>query len=363
MKVSHVFMRSSARHVVPFVNFINDFIAVETDIIHQVIIFPAKSSDNYRSSFPNLKINVEVSRDRKRIFSVISNASASHIVVFHGLYDRRIVNKMVFFPRNLKHVMWSIWGADLYGQHRKLFKRLVNNICRRYVFSRIGTKIGQQGDYNFLRSRYGCKTEDFQEILFPAWFFLDKEITDCELIPMKQTETSAVIGNSGAEENNHLELIDIIARVSYFRSLTFILNYDRNEKYIQDIKQYAKQKLRDRNLVFLEKSLDYKRFIRLVRSHQTLIYNHHRQQGVSTLNIALHNGLSVFVRSDCPMSETYNQLGVSINDTLLLDQWHNEDQDQSRREMNRKIIYEKFHPEVCGRKYNELFRRKMLEWS
>ena len=362
MKITHFFIDCSPHHVIPFVQFIDDFIRQDIRFTHEVFIFNKRHLlEAYPNRLIKISTQVEYSNCQKRVLSKLNSLSTDHLGVIHGLYNRKIIGKLIFSLSKLKYIIWSIWGADLYSQHKKFLKRFRTNIYRKIVFPRIGTKIGQPGDYQYLKQKYGCKTEEFREILFPAWFYLENDqITLNERVNRHQS-LCAIIGNSASDSNNHIELIDYLSRSINFSKFTFLLNYPKREAYVKKIETYAKKCLKSVKLEFIYTSLEYNEFIKLVKKNDALIYNHRRQQGVGTLNIALHHGLIPFLRSDNPMFYTYQSWGVHLCDTLQITKWKFKIKDHEIIK-NREVIRNKFHPEACAASYNKLFLEKRNAW-
>ena len=169
MKVTHIFSKSSRQHVVRFTDFIVNFIAVDSKIEHQIIIQPERKSDCY-AELPESDVKITINSSVTDILATIDQASCSHFVIFHGLYDRKLINRLVFHSSKLKFVAWFIWGADLYAYPKKRIKRLVNSFCRKFVFPRIGVKVGIPGDYKALKDTYGCKRMNFMRSYFQPGF-------------------------------------------------------------------------------------------------------------------------------------------------------------------------------------------------
>mgnify|MGYP000217415095 CR=1 FL=1 len=151
----------------------------------------------------------------------------------------------------------------------------------------------------------------------------------------------------------------MLSESDQIQKLTFVLNYGGSKCEILQLKAYARQKLGSRQLVFLEENMSYADFVGLVREHSALIYNHYRQQGIGTLNIALHFGLKVFVRSDCSTFPSYRAWGIQLGDTCQLVEHDFKCDDIDLLVRNRGILKEKFHPESCAKKFNELFLSKL----
>lgn len=350
--VSHVFVLSHSRHVLPYVDFIR------TDLSHsylqqRVLIY----SKEEHSIFEQLKgIPIDICKNRNQVVNTIKLASATHKVILHGLYDNVILFHFLFNKKVLKHVIWSMWGADLYYQSPPNFKGKLITLARHLVLPQIGTKIGLTGDFEYLKQWAKVNCNQFYEIGFPAWFYnvdIKQEMT--ETLTEKTSGLSAIVGNSGDTTNNYDQLIELLSTTSLFSKLTFILNYGAEEAEIARIKTKAEKKLTKIQLVFLTEACSYHDFVTLVARHDALIYNHDRQQGVGTLNIACEYGLDIFVPKLNPLYRTYKKWQITIHDTHELTNFKaTQLMSAKQKAVNKYSIRNIFHPQSCAKNIQDL---------
>lgn len=351
IKVSHVFVLSHSRHIIPYVGFIRNEL-VNDKLEHEILIYT--NEDHHL--FDGLSgMDLCITNQRENVVNIICSASAKHKVVLHGIYDNVLLLDLLFNAKALQHVIWSMWGADVYYDLPKGIKGFIIDKARKWVLPKIGTKIGLKGDFTYLQKSTPQSCNAFVEIGFPAWFYNLKQRPDAVIKPRVNTNLSAIVGNSGDEKNNFPEVIDFLAQSSLFSSLTFVLNYGASEKQITTIKAYATEKLPHIDLVFLIESCPYAEFIELVSRHDALIYNHDRQQGVGSLNIACEYGLDLFIPAHNPLYSTFSDWGIRLHDTHALPSLTVSDLNScAQASQNQTSIRDIFHPAVCAQKLTKL---------
>lgn len=351
VKVSHVFVLSHIRHIVPYVGFIRKHLANDK-LEHKIVIYTNEDHQLFEGLHGT---DLTISNQRKHVVETIRSANSQHKVILHGIYDNVLLLSLIFNLKALQHVIWSMWGADLYFDLPKGIKGTIIKLARKWVLPRIGTKIGLKGDFEYLQKLTNNPCKDFVEIGFPAWFYeLDEKPPLC-LRQAKPKRLRAMVGNSGDAKNNYPAVIDLVAQSSLFSSLTFVLNYGATEEQISKITSYATKKLQNVELVFLTDKCEYIEFIELVSKHDALIYNHDRQQGVGTLNIACEYGLDLFIPKHNPLFNTYSSWGIVVHETHYIpDMNYNDIASTIDIQRNQQRIRKIYQPQVCSQKLVEL---------
>jgi dTDP-N-acetylfucosamine:lipid II N-acetylfucosaminyltransferase len=352
IKVSHIFVLSHSRHIVPYVGFIRNDLTHKS-IEHGVIIY----TNDAPQLFDGLQgDDLTITNQRSDVVNIIRSANSQHKVVLHGIYDNLLLLSLLFNLKALQHVIWSMWGADVYYDLPKGIKGAIIKLARQWVLPRIGTKIGLKGDFTYLQTLTHHTCKSFVEIGFPAWFYDLENKPSVSLRQTKPKKLNAMIGNSGDKKNNYPAVIDFIAQSSLFYSLTFVLNYGATEEQISHIKAYATEKLINVDLIFLTEKCEYIDFIQLVRNHDALIYNHDRQQGVGTLNIASEYGLELFIPKHNPLFSTYSNWNICLHNTHAIPTMNISDMMTEEQVVNNQnYIRNIFHPKICAQKLNKLF--------
>ena len=350
VKVTHIFVLCIEHHVIPYINFIKE----ELDKTHyksNILVYSKQATEKLSSLQDN---QVTITPMRNDVVNTIKNANSSHKVIIHGFYDSVIFFKLLFSISQLKFVSWAMWGADVYYTPPQGIRGMIIKYCRKKVIPRIGNKLGLHCDYVWLFNQLKVKDKgEFNEICFPAWFYQETETCKQHRLKINcgKQELSALIGNSADPTNNFIELIDLLKYTKIFTQYTFVLNYGGSPAYINKIKKHAKQNLLNCKLVFLTEKLAYQKYIEVVAQHDSLVYNHSRQQGVGSLNIAFELGLSVIIPEHNPMTNNYKNWQVKTFSTESIATLSiNDLQRQSYKEQNRKIIQNYYHPKNVAKK-------------
>lgn len=351
IKVSHVFVLSHSRHIIPYVDFIRNNLANDK-LDHKILIYSNEDHQLFQGLHGE---ELTVTNQRKLVVETIRSASSQHKVILHGIYDNVLLLSLIFNVKALQHVIWSMWGADVYFDLPEGIKGTIIKLVRQWVLPRIGTKIGLQGDFEYLQKLTHNACKDFVEIGFPAWFYNLEERPSASIRQTDRECLSAMVGNSGDVNNNYPAVIDLLAQSSLFSSLTFVLNYGAAEDQISKIKSYASEKLANVDLLFLTEKCEYTEFIELVSSHDALIYNHDRQQGVGSLNIACEYGLDLFIPKHNPLFNTYSNWGIVVHNTHDIPYMKCHDIASTINiQRNRQRIRKIYQPQVCSQKLVEL---------
>jgi hypothetical protein len=354
--VSHVFVLSHSRHVLPYVEFIRTHLS-HPKLEHQVLIYSKETPSSFDSLIGS---DLVICQERQPVIDRIKSANATHKVILHGLYDNIILLYLFASEKALKHTIWSMWGADLYYQGPSGIKGTLITLARRWLLPKIGTKIGLAGDFEYLQQWTRANCKQFHEIGFPAWFY-NKHIQTESFAndnegPTNQTKgLSAIVGNSGDITNNYDQLIQLLATTSLFSKLIFVLNYGADESEISRIMAKAQTSLPHVQLVCLTDKCTYSDFVNLVAQQDALIYNHDRQQGVGTLNIACEYGLDIFIPKLNPLFNTYTQWQVVIHDTHSIANFKtNQLLSAEQKRANKASVRNVFHPQSCAKKIQNM---------
>lgn len=344
MNITHVFIFSAEHHVLPYINFIKEQLSQDEFSTNVLVYSKVPSKEMRKLVSPNLVLTQE----RKNVVNHIKNANKNNKVIIHGIYDNVIFFKLLLTFKPLKFIYWVMWGGDVYFKAPTGLKGWLIKLSRKLVIPRIGFKLGFSCDYQWLFKKLDVKDKgEFRDVCFPAWFYTNINKNKGKLIRDKQSTNKlcALVGNSADPTNNFIALIDILKTTSLFGKYTFLLNYGGTPEYIEEVQSYAKQQLLHCDLSFLTSKLDYANYIEVVANHDAIIYNHDRQQGVGSLNVAFEHGLAVFIPKKNPLQENYNDWGVKVFTTQSLPKLSEVDiKNTLHKGVNRIKIQKHYHP-------------------
>ena len=120
-----------------------------------------------------------------------------------------------------------------------------------------------------------------------------------------------LVGNSATPENNHLELFQMLTKVDLSgRRLIAPLNYGWKE-YGDEIEKVGKSIFGQR-FIALRCFMPLSEYNSLLSQCGTLIFNHVRQQGATTIATGLYKGAKIFLREENTVYSFYKDMGLSI---------------------------------------------------
>lgn len=123
-----------------------------------------------------------------------------------------------------------------------------------------------------------------------------------------------LLGNSGAETNNHVDVLKEIGKLNLCdRKIIIPISYCRDERYITFVKSKVKEFGLEHNVMFLEDFMKYEDYVKLLSTCGCAIFGHVRQQALGNIYIMIRNGCNVFLYEN---SFAYKQLikdGFSIS--------------------------------------------------
>lgn len=118
-----------------------------------------------------------------------------------------------------------------------------------------------------------------------------------------------LIGNSGDETNNHLDVLSIIERRNITTPLYVPLAYCGEQVYLNEVKDRLMSN--SDNIVqttFIERA----KYLEILHKCRAAVFGHVRQQALGNINVMLAQGCKVFLYKDCVTYDYYKQLGFHI---------------------------------------------------
>lgn len=260
-------------------------------------------------------------------------------VILHGL-DK--FKSEIFFSSNTKEkFVLSIWGAEIYNNPYVLGidlygEKTLNKFINRYIFNlkkvlrplyyklfhgsldnfnlqlkvikEISLIAGQPPeDFLFLQERNlaNNKAKYFFYSYYPfEYIFKNNE----ELV---SDGTNILLGNSASSTNNHLEIIEILAKLDLGNSKIFTpLSYG-DENYANEITKIGKQKLGN-HFVPLRDYMALSDYNKTVSSCGIVIMNHYRQQAVGNIVAMLLMGAKIYLDERNTVYHYLKRIGCSV---------------------------------------------------
>jgi hypothetical protein len=129
--------------------------------------------------------------------------------------------------------------------------------------------------------------------------------------PKRMCGPDILFGNSATPTNNHLEMFDALESADLAgRRLIAPLNYG-NKKYGDEIERIGRDRFGDA-FVALRDFMPLDEYYSHIASCGTVMMNHVRQQGGTTVATALYKGAQVFLRNENPLLSFYRNMGIRV---------------------------------------------------
>lgn len=171
--------------------------------------------------------------------------------------------------------------------------------------------------------------------------YFSKEDT-LERGPAQMSGRDILLGNSATPENNHLEAMNLLRRMSIEgRKIIAPLSYSHSH-YADEVCRIG-SRLFGSDFVPLRHYLPIDEYHELLATCGTVIMNHRRQAAMGNISAALYKGARVILREENPIYQTYTKLGAVLDTMHSIEESpHGADLPLSaeKRSRNRKIVGE-----------------------
>ena len=264
------------------------------------------------------------------VFGIIIHCMSLHSAKF-----------LLHAPGNIP-VLWSIFGIDLYNFIPTLQSKIYGSKTKNYLYgksylSKSIFRIKFRYSFIFKSSnqiqRKAIKRASMYSTVVPTekeiakqflpkncryakltvghLHFINKESLD--IIDEKRSRQLQVyIGNSGNESNNHLELIDELAKLDNSRfQINLQLSYGGKPDYVKHIEKEFRSNLKNKiNVITSWMGKD--EYYTLINDQNVFLFNSIRQQGVGAIIMAIWCGAKVFLNDQNPVFKYFAAIGITI---------------------------------------------------
>lgn len=253
-------------------------------------------------------------------------------IIIHGLFDPRIVLALFFQPWLLKKCYWMVFGADLYAYNtnRLSAKGRFKELFRSRVIKKIGFVVTSiQGDYENAVKWYNAEGKRLPYYAYPASLFSQNKVG----ANRSDDKIRILLGNSADPTNHHEEILN---KLSNFKNDSIIvycpLSYGEKE-YSEKIAKLGCSMLGDKFVPMFD-FIEPHDYINFLETIDIAIFNHNRQQAMSTTRVLLGYGKKVYLRADTSSYQALTDLGLKVFDVNNVDL----DPRFSEKDTNREII-------------------------
>lgn len=226
---------------------------------------------------------------QKQLSIVIERCLAEEVeaVFFHGLFfpwQKEIIDSIA----SQKHIGWIIWGGDLYNPIKK--GQLLTEIVAK--IDSIHTIVN--GDIKVFEDTYGKRMQYKFGYTYPNLYGSISDISKVEKKPQ------IIVGNSGDESNNHIQILGDLARKSDIKEYELLIpvSYNFNTDYEKRLNTAIRTFGLDKNTKLLKEFIAPSEYFKLISNSVMLVTAHHRQQAVGNILTSIYCGNSTFLRKE-----------------------------------------------------------------
>lgn len=305
-------------HICRAEKFIPSFIDLVQDnfdpALHEFVIFGdhKKFSSEGRSGVHRVgKGFVEKTAAKARLIVQMHRADR---IILHGLFTRAVIKMLFFMPWLLKKTYWFIWGNDLYGKRDANSKPGLKDFSRRFVIRHMGHLVTHvPGDIELAREWYGAGGQAHHCLMYTSNLFSDPDVGEgaTDFVEIQ-------VGNSADPSNNHLEVLEQLARTQTDKFRVLVpLSYG-DQKHARRVISAGRELFGDRFVPLIDfmPLAQYQEFLATI---DIAIFNHNRQQGLGNLISLLGMGKKVYLRRGISTASLLDSLKIDWFDVEKID--------------------------------------------
>lgn len=306
--------------------------------IHNEIAFIGENSADTITKLNQYGISFKIYKNSiEGINQIIKDANQFDGIIFHALGDVQV--RILYGVRPRVKTFLKFFGYELYNLKMNKFlsdKTLKMCDLKQEHFSVISSakrklKIllnldyfvkldNQKKVYKKFDAILIVNKEEYEELqtLFYMPKLIERQFIDqiediekCRIIARKSNEI--IIGNHGAEINNHIDILDIIKDTYSKEDVKFKLffNYGNTSNYSKRIKNIA---LEIKNVTLIENFLSMKEFETVYESAAALVINSYRQNALGNIFMAIEVGCKIYLNRKCSTYKWLISNGFNISE-------------------------------------------------
>jgi len=301
-------------------------------------------SNDYFVEQLNRKSNkVEIKNNNKYIrFNYLFNKKIRaeiinyDIIILHLLSRNKA--KLIAKSNTKAKIIWAVWGGDIYNFIPDIKKHLLEPKTKllekkdktiRTKTKNILSKIHLYKDTFYWQKKAIEKITYIAPVIYDDYELIKKyynatqlkfidfsygNLEETLLTGISESKTlgnNILLGNSASYTNNHIEAIDIFAKIKLKdRKIITPLSYGgvKLKNYVID---YGSSKLKN-NFYALETFMNLEDYHKLLTSCGYVIMNHKRQEGLGNIIFMMYLGAKIFLNKANPTHNYFKRLGAYI---------------------------------------------------
>jgi hypothetical protein len=301
------------KFIPPFVEFVKEHFDFDQ---HEFLLTDGMASHELKSE-PNVFLYKRLIRKRLMYYSrAVIKMHQAKKVIFHGLFDIRLVYILFFMPWLLKKCYWIIWGGDLYAPQfaEKTWKWKVKEFFRRAVIKNMGHLVTYiKGDYKLAQKWYGASGQYHECFMYTSNLYKEYDVTK-----KQHSVVNIMVGNSADPMNNHFEVFDKLEAFKDDEIQIYVPLTYGNKDYAQQVIAEGKQRFGEKFKPLTE-HMPFEKYLEFLGLIDIAIFNHRRQQAMGNTITLLGLGKKVFLRTDVTQWDFFKNHGIEVFDIQNLD--------------------------------------------
>ncbi|RUO62626.1 TDP-N-acetylfucosamine:lipid II N-acetylfucosaminyltransferase [Pseudidiomarina insulisalsae] len=294
----------------PFINFVNKHFAQQR---HLFFLFVVSYSHELNDS-GNVHLH---SNKRGLLKTLVFNLQTAwkmqraERIILHGLFNNSVVAILFFMPWLLKKSYWLVWGGDVYYRpsgNQLPLKIKFMRMMRRRVIRQMGYIVTSvKGDYEKAVEWHGTRSPNL------PYFMYTNSLYQYVAPPERNTaKTRILLGNSAMRSNHHEQAMDIIAPyVNDAVEIICPLNYGDLE-YGKEMAKLGEQRFGRAFRPILD-YMPYDEYMQILSTVDIAVFNHDRQQAMSSTRVLLGMGTRVYLRKETTSYANLTGLGAKLH--------------------------------------------------
>jgi len=244
-------------------------------------------------------------------------------------------------------IIWNSWGFDIYSDcfdsikkaiPLSLYKPISRNVLKSlekksfeekifFLLKRIKKKIVDERLYKavvhkaaylstIIPPEYDLIHKQYKHIKFCPFRYLDDLKEEDFYTPPKENENvdakKILLGNSNDPSNNHLDILHKLNSLNKKYEVIIPFSYpNKATKYIEYVLNNS-SKFDNLKITFLRDFMSMDRYFEILKSCQSAIFGHIRQQAVGNVSGMINLGKKVFLYEDSTLYSYYKKEGYKI---------------------------------------------------
>lgn len=267
----------------------------------------------------------------------------------HG-FDYVVIHSLCISPRYLlklnSPILWSSWGYDIYSDRSDPFQKILN-LSLYKPLTRRAAKVGPQtlkdrailvlrkfGILSKKQKRYYQlvkKIHHISVVLPSEYTEIRKRFPHLELYPFRYIEENTenedtvllpssdehysqriLLGNSNDPTNNHLDILHKLNSIGREYEVFVPFSYPNTDPgYIQRVIDSSRE-FRNLKISFIRDYMPFDEYSKILKSCQSAIFGHFRQQAVGNISYMMKTGRNVFFYEGSTLYSFYKDNGYKV---------------------------------------------------